>query len=375
MTTTSEVLSISDCRADVVGSMLRPIALLEARQRWQQGELHTSDYKQVEDRAVDEAIDLQQRCGMDIVTDGEMRRMFFTGVVTDALEGIELTAGQTTTWHGEEGSGDPLSIQLPVAVTGRLRRRRSLASEEFSYARARATQHLKVTLPSPLMLSYFWSPERSIGAYLDPFALFADAAEIIHAEARELAALGCRYIQIDAPELITVADPTQAHYFASQGIDPERMLEEGIELINACADVPGVRFAMHLCRGNNHGRWLAEGGYEAISRRVFTRAENIDAFALEYDSPRAGGFEALSDVPDDKAVILGLVSTKSPAIEGAAELADRIAGAARYFPREQMAVSTQCGFASEQSGNPIDTMVQEAKLRLVADVAHKELSG
>jgi 5-methyltetrahydropteroyltriglutamate--homocysteine methyltransferase len=223
------------------------------------------------------------------------------------------------------------------------------------------------------MLSYFWSPERSTAAYRDPFELFADAAEIIRAEAQELAALGCRYIQIDAPELITVADPSQAEYFAALGIDPARMLDEGIELINGCADVPGVRFAMHLCRGNNHGRWLAEGGYEAISRQMFARATNIDAFALEYDSPRAGTFDALADIPEHKEVILGLVSTKSSKMETAAELTARVADAARHFPREQMALSTQCGFASEQSGNPVDVSAQEAKLRLVADVAHTEL--
>jgi 5-methyltetrahydropteroyltriglutamate--homocysteine methyltransferase len=355
--------------SDVVGSLLRPPELLAARAQRLAGELSAYEYKRIEDAAVDDALALQERCGLDVVTDGEMRRMFFTGVVTDAVEGIELTDGQTTTWRdrGEEA----LSIQLPVAVTGTLRRRRSLAAEEFAYARGRTDRLLKVTLPSPLMLAYFWSPQRSTAAYRDPFALFADAAAIIRAEAQELADLGCRYIQIDAPELATLADPTQASYFAALGIDPERMLDEGVELIDACADVPGVRFAMHLCRGNNHGRWLAEGGYEAISRRVFPRAPNIDAFALEYDSPRAGTFDALADVPDDRTVILGLVSTKSERLEDPDVLAARVEEAACHFPRERLALSTQCGFASEQSGNPISPGVQEAKLRLVADVAHR----
>jgi 5-methyltetrahydropteroyltriglutamate--homocysteine methyltransferase len=334
------------------------------------GALAAAAYKRVEDAAVDEALALQEDCGLDVVTDGEMRRMFFTGVVTDAVDGIEVTTGQTTTWHDGRDDED-LTIELPVAVTGTLRRRRSLGAEEFAYARARTAKVLKVTIPSPLMLGYFWSPEHSIAAYRDPFELFADAADIIRAEAQELADLGCTYLQIDAPELSTLADPTQASYFADLGVDPERMLDEGVDLVNACADVPGVRFAMHLCRGNNHGRWLAEGGYEAISRRVFPRATNIDTFALEYDSPRAGTFEALADVPDDKTVILGLVSTKSEQLEDPDLLAARIDDAARHFPREQLALSTQCGFASEQSGNPISPDVQEAKLRLVADVAHR----
>src|ERR1700730_1998101 len=209
-------------RADVVGSLLRPPALLRARTAWQSGRLSSADYKRVEDDAVNDAIALQEYCGLDVVTDGEMRRMFFTGVVTEALDGIELIAGQTTTWHGT-GSAD-VTIQLPVAVTGTLRRRRSLATEEYSYARACTTKPVKVTLPSPLMLSYFWSPEHSTVAYADPFTMFADAAAIVTGEVRELAALGCRYIQIDAPELITLSDPTQVAYFDALGISGERML-------------------------------------------------------------------------------------------------------------------------------------------------------
>jgi len=356
------------CKADVVGSLLRPSELLDARGQWLAGTLATSAYKEIEDDAVDRALALQERCGLDAVTDGEMRRMFFTGVVTDAIEGVELTPGQTTSWHGNDHDSEILDIQLPVAVTGKLRRRRSLATEEFAYARGRTDRVLKVTLPSPLMLSYFWAPDKSTSAYNDPFAMFADAAEIIRAEAEELASLGCCYIQLDAPELITLADPTQAQYFANLGIDPERMLTEGVDLINGCADVPGVEFAMHLCRGNNQGKWLAEGGYEAVSRKVFPRARNIDAFALEYDSPRAGSFEALRDVPDDRRVILGLISTKNDVVEDKATAVARVAEAARHFPRDQLAVSTQCGFASEQSGNPISEATQAAKLALVAEL-------
>src|SRR5271166_6298175 len=171
-------------RADVVGSLLRPPELLRARADWQQGRLDAAAYKRVEDRAVDGAIALQERCGLDVVTDGEMRRVFFTGSITEALEGIEFTEGQKTIWHGADVADE--TIELPVAVTGRLRRVRSLATEEYAYARARATRPLKVTLPSPLMLSYFWSPAHSSAAYRDPFEMFAEATEIIRDEAREL---------------------------------------------------------------------------------------------------------------------------------------------------------------------------------------------
>jgi methionine synthase II (cobalamin-independent) len=356
-------------RADVVGSLLRPDALREARARRLSGELAPAAYKRIEDAAVDDAIALQEQCGLDAVTDGEMRRMFFTGVITDALEGIELVTGAPTTWH-RAGSDETETIELPVVITGRLRRRGSHAVEEFAYARARAHRTLKVTLPSPLMLSYFWSPEHSRAAYDDPFDMFADAAEIIREQAAELVAAGCQYIQYDAPELATIVDPSQADFFAGLGIEPERMLTEGVDLLNHCADIDGPRFVMHMCRGNNRGRWLAEGGYESISRRVFQRAVSFDGFALEYDSPRAGSLEVLRDVPEDKTVILGLVSSKTDAVEAAEEISSRLDEAAGHFPREQLALSTQCGFASEDAGNPVTPEHQRAKLELVADVAH-----
>jgi methionine synthase II (cobalamin-independent) len=356
-------------RGDVVGSLLRPPALLEARAKRMAGELAPAAYKRIEDDAVDDAIALQEGCGLDAVTDGEMRRMFFTANITDALEGIDFVTGAPTTWH-RAGSDETETIELPVVVTGRLRRRGSLALEEFAYARARAQRTLKVTLPSPLMLSYFWSPEHSRAAYDDAFDMFADAAEIIREQATELVAAGCEYLQYDAPELATIVDPSQADFFAALGIAPERMLTEGVDLLNHCADVGGARVVMHMCRGNNRGRWLAEGGYESISRQVFQRADNFDGFALEYDSPRAGSLEVLRDVPDDKTVILGLVSTKTDEVEAREQIAARLEEAAGFFPREQLALSTQCGFASEDAGNPVTPEHQRAKLRLVADVAH-----
>src|SRR5207249_599746 len=234
------------------------------------------------------------------------------------------------------------------------RRRRSLAAEEFTYLRARARTPTKVTLPSPLMLSLLWSPKFSSAAYPDPFVLFADAVDIIRAEVREVAALGCTYIQIDAPELATLVDPaTRAHAYEAQGVSTERMLGEGIDMLNAVADAPGVLFGLHMCRGNNAGMWMAEGGYDTISKQVFRRATRYDVFSLEYDDARSGGFEPLRDIPSDKRVVLGLVSTKTDRLETAEELIGRIKEASRFFPHDRLALSTQCGFASVWTGNPI----------------------
>ena len=360
-------------RADVVGSLLRPPELLEARGAKLAGTIDPAEYERIENAAVDAALALQESCGLDAVTDGEQRRMFFTGSITDALDGIELVTGAPTTWHSDSATATE-TIELPVVVTGKLARRGSLALNEFLYARDRTSKVVKVTISSPLMLSYFWSPEHSTAAYDDPFDMFADAAAIIREQALELVEHGCKYIQIDAPEIATIVDPSQARFFADLGIDPDRMLTEGVDLIDSCADLGSAHVAVHMCRGNNQGRWLAEGGYEAISKAVFGRARHVDAFALEYDSPRAGSLEVLRDVPDDKRVILGLVSTKHDAVESFEEIRDRLEEAARHFPREQLALSTQCGFASEDHGNPVTPEHQRAKLELVAEVAHSCLS-
>jgi 5-methyltetrahydropteroyltriglutamate--homocysteine methyltransferase len=355
-------------RAEVIGSMLRPAYLHEARAALQAGELAVPEFKRIEDRAVDQVIAMQEGAGVDVVTDGEMRRFVFMGPLTETVDGIEPVKGSTMPWHGPEGD---VEWEFPAAVTGKLRKRRSLVTEEYSYARARARLPLKATVPSPLLLMGLWSPEHSKGAYADPFAMFADAVDIVRSEVLELATLGCTYIQVDAPELATLVDPTTREWTESRGMPAERMLTEGIDLISAAvADVPGVRFAIHLCRGNNAGMWMSEGGYEYIASALFERAKGFDAFLLEYDDARSGSFEPLAGAPDDKEIVLGLVSTKKPALESRAELRDRIEQAARFFPREQMALSTQCGFASIVTGNPISEEVEEHKLRLVADVAH-----
>jgi 5-methyltetrahydropteroyltriglutamate--homocysteine methyltransferase len=358
------------CRAEVIGSMLRPEYLKRARLDFAADRLSTAQFKIIEDRAVNEAIALQEDAGLDVITDGEMRRSTFIGPLTDYIDGLEPVDFMTRPWR--KPSAEETELRVPLTVAGKLRRRRSLAAEEFAYARGRASRPLKITLPSPLMMSFLWSPEFSAGAYRDPFALFSDAADILREEARELAALGCEYIQVDAPELATLVDPeTRRKAYEMNGVSTDRMLGEGIEMLNAIADAPGVTFGLHLCRGNNAGHWMAAGGYETISKQVFPRAASYDILLLEYDSRRAGGFEPLADIPRDKIVVLGLVSTKTGALERADALAGQVEEAARFFPRDQLALSTQCGFASVAAGNPIAFDTQRAKLKLVAETAHR----
>ncbi len=358
-------------RAEVIGSLLRPAYLKEARLAWQEGRMQAGEFKRVEDRAVDEAIALQEGAGVDVVTDGEMRRLIFFDQFVSAVEGLSPLPAAPVHFHGRDPEDDE-DFVAPVCVTDRIRRRRSIAVEEYTYARARAHGPVKVTLPSPLLLMAVWSPTHSTDAYADPFDLFADGAQIVRQEAHELAALGCEYIQFDAPELADAfADERFRNHLDSIGISAERFLAEGVDMVNAIADVPGVRCAMHLCKSNYKGKWIAEGSYDALSQEVFRRARNIDVFLIEYDDERSGSFEPLHNLPDDKTAVLGLVSTKRDELEDADALVARIDEASKYFPREQLAISTQCGFASDFEGNPVTEEMQAAKLRRVAEVAHR----
>jgi 5-methyltetrahydropteroyltriglutamate--homocysteine methyltransferase len=294
-------------RAEVIGSLLRPGYLKQARNQWESGQLSTRDFKRVEDHAVDEALALQEQAGVDVVTDGEMRRTHFIAPLTDVISGVRPIPAFKRVWklpHEPNQPAEQAEIQVQYAVVAKIRRLRTLTSEEFTYARSRAHKPLKVTLPSPLMMALRWSRQHSHDAYPDPFELFADAAEIVRQEAQELAALGCEYIQLDAPELGMLCDPERRRRdFADAGIDPDRLLSEGIDLLNAVAAVPGVTFGLHLCRGNNRGYYVAEGGYEALARQVFGRARNFALMLLEYDDWRSGSFEALGEMPRDRGVV------------------------------------------------------------------------
>jgi 5-methyltetrahydropteroyltriglutamate--homocysteine methyltransferase len=366
-----EAVRMSTWRADVVGSLLRPSYLASATRRRAAGEITVSEFKHAEDRAVDQAVALQEGAGVDVVTDGEMRRIGFADQLWQAIDGLEPVPESETApvpFYGPTPEMN-LPFAVPARVVERIRRRRMMTVEEYSYVRARARKPVKVTLPSPMMLFLMWSQERSRPAYKDAFDLFADGVTLVREEAAALAELGCTAIQIDAPDLGQLADPAQREDWESRGISPERALSEGVDMVNAVADVPGVSFALHLCKGNFRSRWIASGGYEALSRQVFARIPNYERVMLEYDDQRSGSFEPLRDVPDDKVVVLGLVSTKHDAVEKIDELAGRVAEAGKHFPLDQLAVSTQCGFASIAVGNEITESAQESKLRTVAEVA------
>jgi 5-methyltetrahydropteroyltriglutamate--homocysteine methyltransferase len=362
---------VVEARTDVVGSLLRPRELLEARNRLASGELTPPEFKPIEDAAVDAALRLQEAAGLDVVTDGEMRRLSFQSQMTEAVEGFgewDLDAFLWGEWHGEE-VGDLDVERPPLAVRDTLRRKRFLSAEEFTYARGRTDRILKVTLPSPSLFASFWDPERSAGAYPRLEDFLGDVAEILRGEVEELVRLGATYIQLDAPHYPMFLDPSYRDFYASRGWPAERWLELGVELDNiVIGEHPHVTFGFHLCRGNQASRWLVEGGYDWLATQLFPRVR-AQRLLLEYDDARSGGFEPLREVPEDKFVVLGLVTTKTGRRETVEELARRIKEASAFFPLDRLALSPQCGFATSILGNALTPEDQSAKLRTIAETA------
>jgi 5-methyltetrahydropteroyltriglutamate--homocysteine methyltransferase len=357
-------------RAEVVGSMMRPQYLKEARASFEAGELDRAELVKVEDRAVDEVIALQEDLGLDVVTDGEMRRRDFMAPLYEGVHGTEPALGRPLRWK-HVTTGNELVWHIPFTVTGKLGLARSPVVDGFAYARSRARKPVKQSLASPLLANWGWNAEVLRGVYADPFELLVDATALVRRQARELAAAGCSYIQIDAPDIAALADPSRVVHPAS-GIAVQRLLSEGLELINTIPQgISGVTFAIHLCRGNIRSHYVTAGSYGPIARALFQRLTGYDVFLLEYDDERAGGFEPLVDCPDDKTIVLGLISSKLAELEDPATIASRVARAAAYHPREQLALSTQCGFATELEGNRLTEEDQRAKLRLVVELAHQ----
>lgn len=357
---------------DVVGSLLRPPELLEARERLAAGTLAPPDFKAIEDRAVDAAVRLQEAAGLDVVTDGEMRRMSFQSQLVEAVDGfgqVDLDAFLWGDWHSDALGDQSVARPERLGAVGRLRPRRHLTAEEFTYLRSRTRRVPKVTMASPGLYANLWSPELSRDAYptLDEF--LADVVRLYREEVDELVRLGATYVQLDAPHYPLLVDPQWRAFYEGRGWSLERWLAHGLELDNAVmAGHPDVTFGLHLCRGNQMSRWLVAGSYEPIAREVFGRTQ-AQRLLLEYDDERSGSFEPLQNVAGDKMVVLGLVTTKSSRRETVEELADRIRAASRFIDLDRLALSPQCGFASSVVGNAVTVDDERVKLETIARTA------
>ena len=365
-------------RAEHVGSLLRPPFLVDARRAYSAGAMRADAFKAIEDRAVTEVIALQSEVGCPVLTDGELRRESFQSELTaacDGFAGVDINAWLWGEWHSDLVGDARIERPPDLAVVGRVRKRRSLAAEEFTFLRARASGTCKVTLPSPTLFANLWSPERSTGAYRTFDAFMSDVVDVLCDEVRELVRLGCPYLQLDAPHYPLLIDPKWRDFYERRGWPLRRWLSYGIELDNAVIDAGRpATFGFHLCRGNQHSRWLVAGGYDAIAGPVLGGVR-ADRLLLEYDDERSGSFEPLHLVPDDRVVVLGLVTTKRSDLESEAVLETRLREAARIVGRERLAVGTQCGFATSVGGNAITADAQREKLRLIVRLAGQALGG
>jgi 5-methyltetrahydropteroyltriglutamate--homocysteine methyltransferase len=358
-------------RADQVGSFLRPPELLEARRN--AGE-NSPRLREIEDRHILRVLDKQKELGLEIFTDGELRRRNFMSDFTDAVEGFDMGDSIARSWKAGEAKGERESSVAGI-VNARLRQVRPLTGYELSYLKAHCEGAIKMTLPSATQFPAI-SFKRGVSdkVYKNHSALLWDIVGIMKTELTRLATEGVKYIQIDAPRYSYYLDPRWREWIRTEmKVDPNTLLEDSIRADNACLEAarrPGIILAVHLCRGNNRSHWYAEGGYDAIAEKLFGTMI-ADRFLLEYDDERSGTFEPLRFIPKDKTVVLGLVSSKLPQLENSEDLVRRIEQAARHFPIDNLALSPQCGFASTMEGNLLTEDEQWAKLRLVVETARR----
>jgi len=362
-------------RAEHIGSLLRPKALLDQRDRFVRGEIDREALAAAEDAAIKQALALQERVGLKLATDGEFRRRSYHSffyrqlgdLSIDMIGGEQAKGGTETGMTGERGS-QPIAL-----INSRVQWKRPINVPDFSFVAANTTLTPKITIPGPCAL-HFRGGDAAVlaSAYKDLDQFWDDLVEAFGRELDALAEAGCRYVQIDETAFAKFGDPEVQAALKSRGDDWSALIDKYVAVTNGVLKdaPPGMRIGIHLCRGNRGGQWHAEGSYDDVAEQLFN-ALNIQFYFLEYDTPRAGTFAPLRLVPAHKTVVLGIVSTKTPQMESKDALKKRIEEAARVLDLDQLAISPQCGFASIDTGNPITPEAQEQKLRLVVELARE----
>ena len=382
VTTTAAARPRPPFRADHVGSLLRPPELLAARLRLLGPQTPTSslgphdnaELRAVEDRCVRDVVAMQKRVGLRSATDGEFRRRSWWLETILSWEGFaaDRTGALDFRWRNDAGKTDAFS---KLAITGKVRWRESAVARAAAFLRGATDAVAKVTIPAPTMVHLFAGGDNAIRrspAYNDADAFRADLVAAYRREIAAIIAAGARYIQLDDTAIAFLCDPAHRVTMGAWGKSPEALLVDYAKLINeTLAEVPDdVTVTLHQCRGNREGQWAAEGGYDPVADVMFNSID-VDGFFLEYDSARAGGFEPLRLLPKGRIVVLGLVSSKTAALESADVLRARVDAAAKFVALDQLAISPQCGFASSIGGNPLTQADQEAKLARLVEVAGK----
>ena len=343
-------------RADHIGSLLRPKKLREAFRA-----LSGKELRAVQDECIREVVKLQKDCGLQVVTDGEFRRISYWEKFVRLTEGLEVRDA-VFTFHDAEGHESKFTAPY---VSGKVERREPITLDEFQF------QNQKITMPAPSTMHFYRFTDWG-NAYRDAAEFFMQLGKVYQQEIADLAQKGCRYVQLDEVAVAILCDPAAREQVKAGGEDPDRLVDLYIDAINhAVKNRPaGMTVGVHVCRGNYKGMYLSEGGYDSVAEKFFSRT-NVDHFLLEFDTPRAGGFAPLRFVPRGKGVVLGLVSSKTPQLESMDVLRRRTDEAARYVSVENLAISPQCGFASTMGGNPVTEADERAKLKLCVDAARK----
>ena len=355
-------------RADHVGSLLRPAELHEARAKARRGEMGAEALRALQDRHIRDAVAKQESVGMQLVTDGEFRRDWWHIDFIHGFDGVELAAGDA---YGDAKFKNTEEQPPFMTVKSRIRRSKPSMLEHFKFLKSVAKRTPKFTMPSPAMLHARGDRASLRKTYPDLDEFWADLTQAYREEIADLYQAGCRYLQIDDTTIAMWGDPKVQEQFRKLGDDPKRDAAMYADAVNAAIrDVPeDMTVAIHTCRGNFKSTWLASGAYaDFVAERVFTGLE-VDAFFLEYDTERAGGFEPLRYVPKGKTVVLGLVSSKVPELEKKDDLSRRIDAAAKFVPLENLCLSPQCGFSSTHHGNKLTADDQWRKLGLVLEVS------
>jgi 5-methyltetrahydropteroyltriglutamate--homocysteine methyltransferase len=372
-------------RNDVVGSLLRPATLKEARARYDQGKMAVEELREIEDREIGRAVGLQEQIGLEVVTDGEYRRLNFQDSFGESVAGYDAGKGSLKFYEQRvEGSAPLQRWEIPnsgevkgTAVSqrrpalNRLRLARNVPLEEYRFVSQVAHKPAKVTLIGPDRISqrFDWQNSKKIYPTMDDF--MADVVAIQREMIHGLASAGCRYVQIDAPGYTAYVDPPSLQAMRDRGEEPKENFRRSLQADNQILEgFDGVTFGIHLCRGNQRSMWHREGTYDDIAEALLNEL-NHDRFLFEYDTPRAGGFEPLRFLPKGKIVVLGLVSTKVPQLEKVEDLKRRIDEARKYAPLEQLAISPQCGFSSDVVGNLISEDDQKRKLEVVVETSRQ----
>jgi len=360
-------------RVEHIGSFLRPRHLLDAARQAKAGEIGPDEYRRVQDRAISDVVRLQESLGLGSITDGEFRRRGWSAGFLDAVSGFGMREDGALRSLGFRSESGSAGLPASPYARARLRRARPIVADDLRFLKTVVRRGVpKVTIASPTVMHYFLGPKAvDPVVYPDIEDYFDDLARIYREEIAELAAEGGRFLQLDDTALPCNCDARARAEVGGRGDDPDGLTARYVRLINdAIADRPAsMGVGIHLCRGNLKGMWMAEGGYEPIADRLFNEL-NADAYFLEYDTPRAGDFTPLRLVPDRKVVVLGLVSTKTPALESKDELRRRLDEAARFVPIERLGISPQCGFSSAGGGGQVLTEDDvQRKIALLQDVA------